>query len=229
MYLSVTTEALDESAVVNAVLAFANGAELPDFLRGLPGDFEPMSGVRAVDRLTGETVAQGVPARREQLRADLEAIASGKLTRVRLQDLEVQADRITKETKGLRRRPVFIRTPDLQAALGYVTFLIAKRAYGKRLARCRLTACRGFFLREPRRARPESYCSPDCATEGKQAASRQRSQKARNKKAAVDQLRKEFPSSAERLVEAVAEDAFTVDEFVKRARAYGARKHRQRG
>lgn len=208
---------MDESTVVDAVIAFANGAELPDFLRGVPGDFEPIPGVAVVDRLTGAPVAQGVPARRDQTRSDLAAIASGKLPPRRLKELEAQSDRVTKETRGLRRRPVFLRTPDLQSALGYVVHLIAKRTYGKRLTRCE--RCQGFFLRERRRGSPDIYCSPNCKAEAEKAAARLRSQKARNERAAIKVLSATHARARE-LVKAVSEPGLSVDELVRRARAH---------
>lgn len=220
-----TGEPMDESEVVAGVVTFANGAELPDFLRRLPGDFESMPGVTVVNRLTGEPVAQGVAARREQLRADLAAIAAGKLTRARLNELETQSLLVVAETRGLRRRPVFLRPPDLQAALGYVAYLIAKRTYGKRLTRCERPECQQFFLRVPRRGSPDAYCSTACRDEAEKVAARLRSQKARNEKAAIKALSATH-ARAKELVKAVSEPGLSVEELVQHARARSAAKHK---
>jgi hypothetical protein len=228
-YLSVTesSEAIEETTVVDAVIAFANGAELPVFLRRLPGAFHgPAAGV--IDRVTGASEATGIEARRESVRRDMVAIADGRLTRARKKEIATAADRVTVEIKGSQRRmrPAFLRTPDLQAAFGYVLHLIATHDYGRRLVRCKLPGCLNLFLREARRARPEIYCSSEHAKDAKDEASRKRALAYRNRLSAISQLKQRYPSKAGELVKAVAEPGLSIDELVRRATEHAARKHK---
>lgn len=222
------TEAIEEDLVVRSVIDFINGAPLPQFLRGLPGAAESPPAGMMRSRLSGQPVLTGIDARRETLRADAAALARGKLSRPRRKEIAEQADRVTVEIRGSQRRmrPAFLRFDDAQAVLGYVFHLIVTREYGQRLARCKLSSCPRFFLREARQARPESYCSAECAAEGKRAASKLRSQDSRNRRAAMVQLRKQYGYRAPELVRAVAEPRLSVDELVRRASLHAVRKHK---
>src|SRR5262249_31916450 len=117
----------------------------------------------------------------------------------------------------------FLRTPDLRAALAYVLHVIATRGYNRRLAQCKLPGCGRFFMRQPRRARPEVYCSPAHAKKAKDEASRLRAQDYRIREKVSEDLRPRFPSRARELVKAVAKPGLSFDELRRRAVAHAAR------
>jgi hypothetical protein len=241
-------EPIEEEVVFRATLLFVNGGPLPDFLLRLPGVPLLLVPLRlpagaVIDRVTGEPAkveahlrqgpvpfddeaARALDDLRSSLRADMAAIARGRLSRARRKEIRAEADRVTVELRGSQRamRPAFLRTPDLQAALGYVLHLIATRQYGRRLAECKRRDCPKLFVREPKRARPQIYCSPEHAKEGKEEASRLRAQDYRTRQKAIEALRSRFPQRARELVRAVYKRGNSVEEVVKAAHA--AAKHK---
>lgn len=231
--------------MVSSTLAFVNGGSLPEFLWRLPGAPRLLLPVklRVLDRLTGEPakveghLRQGAVPFDEEAAGELAAIQSwlrgymseivrGRLSRARRDEIRAEAERVTVEIRGSQRtmRPAFLRTPDLKAALGYVLHVIATRGYGRRLARCGLPGCENFLLREPRRARPDLYCSPAHRKTAKNEASRLRAKEYRTRKKATERLRQRFPARARDLVRAVARRGLSVDEVVQRAVAHAMRK-----
>jgi hypothetical protein len=233
---------IEESVAVFALVEFANGGELPEFmwrLAGAPRLLVPLPAPPGAvrNRLTGEPVAakgrgsigfdetaeRALDAVRDDLRSDLGAIVAGRLTRARKKAIAAEADRVTVETSGAQRklRPAFLRTPDWKAAVGYLLYLIATRHYGRRLARCKLDGCTRFFFREPRQARPECYCSTAHATKGKAVASKERSKNRRAVLEAIKVLKTRYPARAEQYVKSARGrgESVTADELVRRVEA----------
>lgn len=245
----------DESEVVEGIVLLANRGVVPRFMQALlrgrvliPLHARPGS---VVDRLTGlpvgpsitpEVVALGdngmMQAIQKDLQDDLRLIVERRLSRVQEQRIATEADLVTVEMKGGQREksPRFIRVPDrngvpdLHAAVAYGLNLLVNDLYREQLARCKLDGCGNFFLRQLRQARPECYCSPAHASEGKGKAASNRARDYRARQKAIERLEKRFPTSARGLVGAIKASGLTADQLVQRAEAEAAsrkpRKHK---
>lgn len=230
--------------VISGTVEFANGGPLPKFLEQLPGAPSHLVPLHApfgslINKDTGlpvvpperEVIADhreaALDALRKSLRSDLEAIATGTLTRKRRKEIAAQAALVTMKIPGDQRRlrPAYLEIPDLKAAIGYVLHIMGspRSAFGEQLAQCKLKDCPNFFLRELRQARPECYCCAAHRKLGKKTATADRGRNWRARENAIKQLQKRYPASARKMIEAIAEPGLTSEELMKRAEAKAGR------